>query len=222
MDGLFLHPSSSGPVGCDLFFSSFFLTPSWALFFAFLAPSWVPSWPQNEVKNTKSRSQKAIFFRMFVFIMKFDVFLMIFDDFLRSREPSRIGRADEICTFAKISFFTLEDHFGLIFDLISELLATPDRSKSALGGSFESFRFFINFRTPFVSLFSDFWLPKGVPGEPQNSSPDLLLSHFGPPGALAGSRCLSGGVFFDFLLNFNDFSCFSPNQPGCWGSYPFP
>ena len=121
--------------------------------------------------------------------MNFDVFLMIFYDFLRSRKPSRIGRADEICTFTKISFFTFEGHFGVIFDLILELLATPDRCKSAWGGSFDSFRFFIDFQTSFFLLFDDFGVPKGVPGDLQNSIPDLFLSNFAPPGVLSIFEC---------------------------------
>ena len=126
--------------------------------------------------------------------MKFDGFDEFYV-FFGSRKPSRVGRADEICTFPKIGFFTPKGDFGVMFDVILALLATPNRFKSALGGSFESFRFFIDFRILFVWLFDNFRLPKGVPGEPQNSSPDILLSHFGPPGALAGSRCLPRGDF---------------------------
>ena len=67
----------------DTFLSGLFLVPSCSLFFVFLAPSWAPSWPQNEVKNIKSRSQK-VFFSAYSFslwnLMFFWCYFMFFLD----------------------------------------------------------------------------------------------------------------------------------------------
>ena len=202
MDGLCLHCPSSGPVVPAFFFERFFgtlLSTLFRIFGCLLCPQLTPKWGQ---KHQESVSE-GTFRRIFVFIMKFDFLKMTFSDFRRSGKPSRIGRADEMCTFAKISFFTPEVHFGVMFDLILEHLATRNRSKSALGGSFESFWFFIKIWTPFLLTFWWFLASQGGPRGPP--SPDLLLSHFGPPGALAGSRCLPRGDFCWFLLIFNDF-----------------
>ena len=65
----------------DTSFSRCFLGPSWASFFAILAPSWVPSWTQNDPQNIKNGSRKAFFFALLFFpwnLQEFDWFFMFF------------------------------------------------------------------------------------------------------------------------------------------------
>ena len=70
----------------DTFFSRCFLGSFWTLFFAIMAPSWVPSWRQNDAKNVKNRSRKAFFFALLVFHWNLDDFHWFFM-FFQSLEP---------------------------------------------------------------------------------------------------------------------------------------
>ena len=65
----------------DTFFSSLFLVPSWASFFAVLAPSWASSWTQTDPQNNKNGSRKAFFFTLVFFhwnLNDFHGFFMFF------------------------------------------------------------------------------------------------------------------------------------------------
>ena len=150
----------------DAFFSRSFSVPSRTL----LGPQLAPKWPP---KHQKLFSE-GILFRTSGFSLNFDWCSMIFYVFSRARNPSRIGRADEICTFPKISLFTPEDYFGVIFWCFLRSLGTPNPCKSALGSTFKSFWFLIDLWTSFFWLFGDFGVPQGVPGDPKKSSSELF------------------------------------------------
>ena len=199
MDGLFYHPCNPVLVISDTRVSSLCLVPSWASFFSVLAPSWAPSWTQTNPQNTKKWSRKAFFFALLFFQWHLND-VQWFSYFFKGSNPFSHRQGRWNMHLPTKQSFHFRGHFGFIFWWFLKLLSTPNPFKSALGGSFGSFWTLIDFRTSCFWLFDDFCVPKGVPGDPQNSRKDLFLNHFASPGALAGARCLSGGDFYWCLL----------------------
>ena len=126
--------------------------------------------------------------------------------FFQDLEPLPASAGPMKYALSEISLFTPEDYFGVIFDFFLKLLATPNRYKSALGGSFESFCFFIDFWTSFFFwLFCECWVPKGVPGIPKIWLPTsffVILVHLEP---LQGPDACLELIFIDLLWFFDCF-----------------